>query len=590
MLIQVTANGTAQEFDHDGPLVVGRQSVERGDPPPLALVPAASGRVAKLVVAGTDQVGLGREALRLDPAGPGRVRITANRPVVVRAGAAERLEANQSTEKMLPAAVVLGDVVLKLTADTGFQSLASATIAPTRVRTAALPDLPQFNTAQLDDLVQWMQYATAVFQSTLTSTDFVHAAAEALVNIVRLDNGRVFLRRGNEWEKVAQYPAHARPLPPSTTVLERVKGDGRTFWKANNKDRGVESTSVLDQLSTVVAAPIKDADGQVVGVLYGEKVGAAGSVGKPEALLVEMLACGIATGLSRQRHEEKAVRAEERFAQFFSRELAEELARNPGLLDAREADVSMAFADIRGFSRISADLGPAETVRWLSEIAGALTAATTDEGGMVVDYVGDEVLGMWGAPVPRPDHAARAVRSAAAMLAALPKLNERWATRSREPIRLGIGVNSGPVVVGNIGSAQKFKYGAIGNTVNTASRVQGITKYLKVPLLVTAATRASLDREWVGRRVVRARPANLPQSVDLYEVSDDPLRAGFFAESEAALDALESKRFADAARTAGGLLGRYPGDGPLQLILSRAAAAILDDGKDFNPDWTPPGK
>lgn len=591
MLIQVTANGTAREFDHDGPLVVGRQSVERGDPPPVELVPAANGRQAKLVVSGTEQVGMGREALLLEPTAAGRVKITAKRPVMVRAGSAERVEAGQTVDKPLPAAVVLADVVLRLSdGGGGFQSLASATIAPTRMR-SVLPELPQFNTTQLDDLVQWMQYATAVFQSTLTSADFVHAAAEALVNIVKLDNGRVFLRRGDGWEKVAQFPAHARPLPPSTTVLERVKSDRRTFWKVSDKDRGgVEHTSVLGQLATVVAAPILDADGQVVGVLYGEKAGAAGAVGKPEGLLVDMLACGIATGLNRQKHEEKAERAEERFAQFFSKELADELARNPTLLDARQADVTMAFADIRGFSRVSERLGPVETVRWLSEITGELTAATTTEGGVVVDYVGDEVLSMWGAPAPRPDHAARAVRSAAAMLAALPRLSDRWTARTGEPIRLGVGVNTGPAVVGNIGTAHKFKYGALGNTVNLASRVQGLTKYLKVPLLVTAATRAALGKEWVGRRVCRARVVNIAQPVDLYEVTDDPLRADFFAESEVALAALEGKRFADSARTAGGLLGRYPGDGPLQLILSRAAAAIVDDGKGFDDVWTPPGK
>jgi len=145
--------------------------------------------------------------------------------------------------------------------------------------------------------------------------------------------------------------------------------------------------------------------------------------------------------------------------------------------------------------------------------------------------------------------------------------------------------------VGNIGSTQKFKYGALGNTVNLASRVQGMTRFLKVPLLVTGETRAALGAEFLARRVCQALVKNIGQPVDLFEVvTAESGDADFFHQSEAALVALEEGRFAEAARRAGGLLGERPGNGPLQLVLSRAAAAILEDGKGFEIVWTPPGK
>src|SRR6476659_7934402 len=113
---------------------------------------------------------------------------------------------------------------------------------------------------------------------------------------------------------------------------------------------------------------------------------------------------------------------------------------------------------------------------------------------------------------------------------------------------LGVGVNNGPAHVGNTGSKFKFKYGPLGNTVNLASRVQGLTKYLKTPLLVSADTRRQLGPGFIARRVIRTRVVNIQAPVDLYEVErSDPERAEFFRDSEAALDALEKGEFADAA-------------------------------------------
>jgi adenylate cyclase len=156
---------------------------------------------------------------------------------------------------------------------------------------------------------------------------------------------------------------------------------------------------------------------------------------------------------------------------------------------------------------------------------------------------------------------------------------------------LGIGLNTGPARVGNTGSRHKFKYGPLGHTVNLASRVQGITKYLKCRLLVTAATRQRLGPAFVGRRVCKVRVVNIKEPVDLYEVDAAGTgREDFFAASQAALDALEAKEFARAARQAGELLHEHPGDGPLLLVLSRAAAHLMQGGADFDPVWEPPGK
>jgi adenylate cyclase len=198
---------------------------------------------------------------------------------------------------------------------------------------------------------------------------------------------------------------------------------------------------------------------------------------------------------------------------------------------------------------------------------------------------------MWGAPEPQPDQRLRAIRAGLAMTAALPGLNEKWQPILGEPMNLGIGINTGPAQVGNTGSSFKFKYGPLGNTVNLASRVQGLTKYLRCRLLVTAATRQGLASEFLCRRVVRTRVVNITEPVELYEVetASTPERQSFFRESETALTELEAEQFAEAAGRAGALLMSHRGDGPLLLTLSRATAELVQAGT-FASVWVPPGK
>jgi adenylate cyclase len=156
----------------------------------------------------------------------------------------------------------------------------------------------------------------------------------------------------------------------------------------------------------------------------------------------------------------------------------------------------------------------------------------------------------------------------------------------------GIGINTGPAHVGNTGSQHKFKYGPLGNTVNLASRVQGLTKYLKCRMLVTAATQKHLDKRFISRRICQTRAVNIHEPVTLYEVerAGSEARRLFFKEFQDALDAFEGSDFARAARAAGTLLLDHPGDGPLQLLLSRAANQLMNEDAEFDPIWAPPGK
>jgi adenylate cyclase len=210
---------------------------------------------------------------------------------------------------------------------------------------------------------------------------------------------------------------------------------------------------------------------------------------------------------------------------------------------------------------------------------------------VLVNYIGDELLGMWGAPEQQPDHPLLACRAALAMLEQLPVLNERWQTELGEPLELGIGVNTGLACVGNIGSPRKFLYGAQGNTVNLASRVQGATKYLKTRLLVTEATFERLGHAFSGRRLCTARVVHIAEPVALYDLApagqeDETL----FRVYEEALAAFEQRDFRKAAVRLGEMQLAHPADGPSLVLLARAVQALVGEPKDFNPVWELPGK
>src|SRR5262249_37991849 len=138
--------------------------------------------------------------------------------------------------------------------------------------------------------------------------------------------------------------------------------------------------------------------------------------------------------------------------------------------------------------------------------------------GVLVDYIGDELMAMWGAPEQQPDHARQACRAAIDMIEQMPALNERWSGVLHERFDLGIGISSGPVRAGNMGSNKKFKYGPLGTTVNLASRVQGATKYFKSRVIVTGATADALGEDFLMRRVADVRVVNIEQPVRLYEL------------------------------------------------------------------------
>lgn len=176
------------------------------------------------------------------------------------------------------------------------------------------------------------------------------------------------------------------------------------------------------------------------------------------------------------------------FGRYLSPTLVERLANDPSALrlGGETRDLTVLFSDIRGFTSLSESLKPDELTALLNGFLTPMTEILLRTEATIDKYMGDAIMAFWNAPLPIGDHPGKACRAALAMVEALEQLN-----REREaPLRIGIGLNTGPACVGNLGSAQRFSYSAIGDTVNLASRIEGLTKQYGVSILVSDEVRA----------------------------------------------------------------------------------------------------
>ncbi len=195
-------------------------------------------------------------------------------------------------------------------------------------------------------------------------------------------------------------------------------------------------------------------------------------------------------GEASTRHAE-AQRIKDVLSRYVSRPVAEAVLQEQDAVPlgtGRRQRVTVMFTDIRGFTSMSERLAPEEVVAFLNTYFSRMVGAVFTFDGMLDKYIGDGMMAVFGAPIAHEDHALRAVKAAFRMRKELEALNLELKARGKPPLAIGIGLHTGECVIGNIGTEQRLDYTAIGDTVNTASRIEGLTKEHKVDILVSADT------------------------------------------------------------------------------------------------------
>lgn len=259
------------------------------------------------------------------------------------------------------------------------------------------------------------------------------------------------------------------------------------------------------------------------------------------------------------------------FDRYLSPTLVEQIASNPTMLElgGEERDMTVLFCDVRGFSAISEGLSPQQVIKFLIGLLTPMTNILLDHKATIDKYIGDAIVTFWNAPLDDPQHPFNAANAALAMRKELHRLNEVMPQQYVYPwpghIRIGIGLNVGPVCVGNMGSEQRLTYTMIGDTVNLASRIESITKLYGVDIAIGAA----LARRLVGyalieldnvRVVGRNRPERIFALAGGPEVAGDPAFQRLSATVAAALAAFRQADWDEAERAFGDLATLTQGD------------------------------
>ncbi|HEY3065400.1 MAG TPA: adenylate/guanylate cyclase domain-containing protein [Methylomirabilota bacterium] len=265
-------------------------------------------------------------------------------------------------------------------------------------------------------------------------------------------------------------------------------------------------------VSASVAAPLRAVQGAMAEVERGNLAARCAVVTNDEL-------GAVAEGFNRMVHGlRERERLRETFGQYVTPEIRDEILAGRVALDGALSEVTILFADLRDFTTWVEGNDPREILRDLNAYFSAMEGAIRRHGGLVLQYIGDEIEAVFGAPVPALTHADMAVAAAVEMRTRLAAWNEERRRAGKAPIRHGIGIHTGMVIAGNVGSAERRSYALVGDPVNLASRIQGLTRELGAEILISGETRKRLTEplDLVGLPAVRVK--GKAEEVEVYRL------------------------------------------------------------------------
>lgn len=366
--------------------------------------------------------------------------------------------------------------------------------------------------------------------SVLTPEEVMQRVMEVVFQMESVERGFVMLRDEKKGFKPAvllykdeKQKANPRGVALSKTLIDRVLEERLPLLihdVASDQRFAASESLRISGIQSAMCAPLIYRD-KVFGLFYVDCLSKAYAFSKEELSIFSVVAAEAAISFDNARsHEELSRRVIERKAleRFLSSSIVEKILANPGEvhLGGENQTATILFADIRGFTRMSEHMEPQSIVELLNEYFSEMTDLIFDNGGTLDKYLGDGIMALFGAPLAKPDDVRRSVKTAAEMQRALAQLNQQWEARGQKALQIGIGVNTGPVTAGNIGSSRRMDYTVIGDAVNLASRLCANAKGGQI--LISESTFQHLEGGFAAKRLEPIRVKGKEAPVDVYEI------------------------------------------------------------------------
>ncbi|HYK38836.1 MAG TPA: adenylate/guanylate cyclase domain-containing protein [Candidatus Eremiobacteraceae bacterium] len=282
-----------------------------------------------------------------------------------------------------------------------------------------------------------------------------------------------------------------------------------------------------------------------------------------------------------EEKEKRRVRSE--FAQFVPPEVMRRLLLNPELVVPRKTEITIMFSDIRGFTTISEKLDAQDLALFLNQYLSDMSKIVFDKQGTLDKFIGDAVMAFWGAPYEEPGHESRACEGALDMIKRINELQKQWEAQGKPRLDIGIGLNTGVASVGKMGSLSRAAYTALGDSVNLASRLEGLNKDYGTHILVTESTyEATKQSNFTFRELDLIRVKGKLQPVIIYELvghdSEVPSETKEILSRFAAARAFyQARKWQDAQNAFQSILEKWPADGPSRTYWKRCQEYLFDE-------------
>ncbi len=405
-----------------------------------------------------------------------------------------------------------------------------------RVKPGVLPESIQERVRVLEKenkLLKLLLGVGKTLSSVLTAEEIMQRVMELVFQMENVERGFVMLRDEKKGFRPAvllyrdeKLKAEARGLALSKTIIERVTTERLPLLihdVAGDERFSASESLRLSGIQSAMCSPLIYKD-RVFGLFYVDCLTKPYAFSKEELSIFSVVAAEAAISFDNaQSHQELALRVVERKAleRFLSSAIVEKILANPDQihLGGENQTATILFTDIRSFTPMAERMDPHKVVELLNEYFTEMTDLIFENGGTLDKYLGDGILAIFGAPLARPDDAGRSVKTAIEMQRALVRLNAQWQARGQEPLRVGVGINTGAVTAGNIGSTKRMDYTVIGDAVNVAARL--CAKAAGGQILVSGPTYAALGDGLPARKLKPILVKGKETPVEVYEIAWD---------------------------------------------------------------------